>query len=227
MANIQEFWSIQKNIGEFHLYTMATNSAITCLYLLLYPRMYFNIKSPQNDGSCILALGFFTMPLYYLVESYTTLHFCQAFVLYTCKYIIHHLLTISLMLTVFQHSFFNFFTLSAPTVHGFMNVGYYYSKSCEYIFCRWYAASTVLGLVYFIWVFFKFPKLRPAALQVVLIGVFLGVNNFYTPELVQMCQINENVHLLAPEWTIHLFGILVFAWVLTKCSKSQTPKISV
>lgn len=227
MADIQEFWSIQKYIGEFHLYTMGVNSIITCLYLLFYPKLYFNINSPQNDSSWILNLGFFTMPLYYLIESYTTLHFCQAFILYTCKYIIHHLLTISLMLTVFQHSFFNFFTLVAPTVHGFMNLGYYYNKTCEYIFCRWYAASTVLGLVYFIWVSLKFAKFRPPALQIVLIGVFLGVNNYYTPELAEMCKINENVHLPVPEWTIHLFGFTVFTWVLSKCSKSQIPKISV
>jgi hypothetical protein len=227
MVDIKEYWSIQKYIGEFHLYTMGVNSIITCLYLLLYPKVYFNINSPKNDSSWVLTLGFFTMPLYYLIESYTTLHFCQAFIIYTCKYIIHHLLTISLMLTVFQHSFFNFFTLISPTVHGFMNLGYYYSKSCEYIFCRWYAASTIFGLIYFFWVSFKFPKFRLGALQVVLIGVFLGINNFNTPELVEMCKINENVYLLAPEWTIHLFGILIFSWILFKCSRIQVIKISV
>lgn len=227
MADIQEFWNFQKSIGEYHLYTMAVNSLVTFIYLLFYPKAYFNVNSPKNDSSLILALGFFSMPIYYLFESYTTLHFCQAYLLYTCKYIIHHLLTISLMLTVFQYSFFNFFTLFAPTVHGFMNLGFYYNKNCEYIFCRWYAASTVFGIFYFAWVAVRLPQFRIGALQVVMIGTFLGINNYYTPELAEMCKINESVQLAAPEWVIHLIGTVLFICLLHRFSKPQVEKLSV
>ena len=89
------------------------------------------------------------MPLYYLIESYTTLNFCQALLHYTCKFIIHHMLTISLTIAVYQYSFFNFFTLVTPTVHGFMNIGYYYSPTVEYIMCRWYIAATLMSILYF------------------------------------------------------------------------------
>lgn len=221
MANLKDIWDFQKYIGEYHKLTMAVNSIITFLYLVRYPSLYFNFRSPSNASSLLLNLGFFIMPCYYLLESYTTVSMCNAFLLYTCKYIIHHLLTISLMLTVFQYSFFNVFTLMTPAVHGFMNLGFYYNKTLEYLFCRWYAGSTLAGIVYFAWVAWKIPKWRNGALQVLLIGGFLAVNNFYTPELVQMCVINDQVDLPLNEGILHLAAFAGSGFICWKISQSE------
>ena len=136
MVNLKEVWELQNYIGSFHKYTMVINSLIVFFYLLRHPSLYFNIYNISNRSSILLSIGYLVMPLYYSFESYTTLKLCQAYVHYSCKFIIHHLLTISLSITVFQHSFFNFFTLITPAVHGFMNIGYYYNPEIEYIMCR-------------------------------------------------------------------------------------------
>ena len=224
MADLKDIWDFQRYIGEYHKLTMAVNSIITFLYLVRYPSLYFNAKSPSNASSFLLNFGFFIMPCYYLLESYTTVSMCSAFLLYTCKYIIHHLLTISLMLSVFQYNFFNAFTLATPAVHGFMNLGFYYNKTLEYLLCRWYAGSTVVGIVYFAWVAWKMPRWRNGALQVLLIGVFLAVNNYYTPELVQMCVINDQVSLPLNEGILHLAAVMVSGLICWRFTAGEENK---
>jgi hypothetical protein len=164
------------------------------------------------------------MPLYYLLESYTTLHLCKAYIHYTCKFIIHHILTISLVLTIFQYSFFNFFTIFTPAVHGFMNIGYYYSPSMEYIMCRWYVGATAATFFYFLWIAFYHQKARNGACVMISVGVALACNNYYTPELVQMCEINPKVNLILPEVIIHALGLVSFCAVLNFYSVKREKK---
>jgi hypothetical protein len=124
------------------------------------------------------------------------------------------------MLTVFQYNFFNLFTLITPAVHGFMNLGYYYNKNLEYLFCTWYAAFTVLALFYFAWVAWSIKKLRAPALQVLAIGAFLAVNNFYTPELIEMCIRKESFDLGVDEGIVHFLALLIILGICYRFTKS-------
>ena len=79
----------------------------------------------------------------------------------------------------------------------------------RYIFCRWYAACGVLALVYFITIAFTVEKFRKGALQICFIGTALVINNYYTPELAEMCKLNSKVDLPANEIVIHGAGVVV------------------
>lgn len=221
MADIRAVWDIQKLIGTLHLYVMGVNSLVILIVLILYRKSFFNIFNISTPPGYILTFGYLTMPLYYLLESYTTVTLCHAYLHYTCRYAIHHMLTISLTFSIFQYSFFNFFTLITPVVHGLMNIGYYYSPNLQYILCRWYAIYTVLSLLYFIILMAISKKFRIPSGQVVIIGLALAYNNLYTPELVEMCESNENVQLFIGEIYIHALGGLFTILAIFFYSKPQ------
>ena len=221
MSSISDIWALQKSIGSMHVYVMGINAGIILFYLLYRRDCFFNIFAISNPAPCLLLLGFAVMPFYYILEAYTTVNFCRAFLHYTCKYLIHHILTISLTFTVFQHSFFNFFTLLTPTVHGLMNLGYYYNPNLEYIMCRWYAALSVFSLVFFALIWWKDKENKKGATQITIIGLALAYNNLNTPELIEMCEITPNVQLGIREEFIHCLGFGLIAILLKRYSKRK------
>lgn len=226
--DLQGVWNMQNLISPFHMYIMAINSSITAFYILRHPSHYFNLKQVTGQSTYFLFLGFFSMPLYYFFESYTTLHLCKAFLHYSCKYIIHHILTITLTIVVYSYNYFNLTTMLTPAVHGIMNLGYYYSPNTEYIMCRWYGGCTILSLFYYLWVFYYFPTHRKGAGIVLLTGLALAYNNINTPELVQMCEINDRVSLsYIGEWVIHMLGLIGFVGLIKYFSKEKLVKVTV
>ena len=221
MEDLSSISDLQKLIGSAHKYVMIINGGILLLYLLYRRDRFFNIFAIFNPAPYPLLLGFAVIPLYYIFESYTMLYFCKASIAKSCKFLIHHIIAISLCYTMFQHSLFNFFTLSTFSAHALTNIGAYYSPNLKYIACRWYAVLSIfssIGLAVILW---REKMNKSGGIQLIIIFLTLIYNNVFTPELVVMCLVTKNVQLFVREELIHclIFGVL--AILLKRYSKRK------
>ena len=221
MEDLSSISDLQKFIGSAHKYVMIINGGILLLYLLYRRDCFFNIFAICNPAPYPLLLGFVVIPLYYIFEAYTMLHYCRASFVNTCKFLIHHIMAISLCYTMFQHSFFNFFTLSTFTAHALTNIGAYYSPNLEYIACRWYAVLSIFSSICYVVILWREKMNKSGVIQMIIIFLTLLYNNVYTPELVEMCQVTENLQLFIREELIHCLIVGVLAIVLKRYSKRK------
>ncbi|OMJ87278.1 hypothetical protein SteCoe_11047 [Stentor coeruleus] len=94
--------------------------------------------------------------------------------------------------------------------------------------CRWYFTCSVLSLFYYLWVFYYFPIHRKGSGMILYIGLALAYNNLNTPELVQMCEINDQVSIsYIQEWAIHILGLTGLLGLIKYFTKEKLVKVTV
>mmetsp|Transcript_1280 Transcript_1280/g.2036 ORF Transcript_1280/g.2036 Transcript_1280/m.2036 type:complete len:232 (-) Transcript_1280:210-905(-) len=219
----KELWDLQETIAQFHQAVMATNAFALGFFLIYKRSLFFNLKFWKTQVHWSLRVGFLVLPFYYLFESYTTYYFCVSALLFSCKFIIHHILTVSLCLMINHYNYYNFFILLTTVTHGLMNVGYYQFKPMQYFMCRWYFGSSVCAAVYTGLLLFLRPEARKMSLSILFIGLLLIINNAKTPELVSLCTPDEEVNVSSSaELVFHGLMLSFLVLGVKKYTKKET-----
>jgi len=225
-----ELDDLQMALSSSHEYVMLLNALLCCFVLVRdckWQLNFYRLSSTHTDWISVLAALW--LPAYYALEAGPTLLLCSHLYLSACKYSVHHLLTVSLFGLMFTHDLLTGPSYLVQATHGLMNFSYYYSPLLTYLFCKWYIVTTVycaVHIAYHMLVTGTAVRVRTVLGAALLHLAALGVNNVYTGELVEICELEGSGDLerSVKVGTAHIVAIGLFVYCVRRYTR-PTPAL--
>lgn len=222
-----EFAEIQMVLASSHEYVMLLN-AVLCCYVLVRDGKglwnFYRLRSNRRDWVMVVAAVW--LPGYYALEAVATVQMCGETYMTGCKYTVHHVLTVSLFGLMFGNDLLTGPSYMVQVTHGFMNFAYYYDSFLTYLLCKWYILTTVFCALHLTYHFLSPSTSSPLRLTLFLALIHLtalGVNNLYTDELVEICELegSSSFDKSTKIWGAHI----VFMALFTACVRKYTKPV--
>lgn len=220
-----ELGDLQKALSASHEYVMLLNALLCCFVLIRDCKWQLNfycLSSIHKDWISLIAA--FWLPAYYALEAGPTTAFCANMYLSACKYTVHHILTVSLFGLMFTNDLLTGPSYLVQAAHGLMNFAYYYNPLVTYLCCKWYIATTVycsVHIAYHMLVVGTATRVRVVLAVALLHLAALGVNNVYTDELVEICELEESGDLerSVKIWSAHIVALALFVYYVRRYTR--------
>jgi hypothetical protein len=186
---VRELWDVQAQIQVAHFYVMGANALIGAYYILSLPSRYLDLTQVTGPNLPLQLLSLALMGVYYSLESVTTFLFCTGGDTETCHFLVHHVLTLLLLVLSTSFNLINAVLNLIMLTHGLMSVAYYYAPFICTVFCQWYTTVSLGALLHAAAMVLTARSGRLRVVYLAGLGLMLSliVNNAITPQLVQLC----------------------------------------